>query len=309
MPKTTKFAFSAALVIVGLATSCTKSTTRPNPIVKAGASQTITLPVDSVTLTGTAADPGGKIKTYLWEQLSGPSASTIVDGGSLSTAVYGLVQGTYIFQLSVFDSLGGVGTDTTSIVVKPSPVQTLTLQPSNNPTEYTVAELNGTNETGPTIQSIDMDAWTISSQPIILRCLLKFDLSKIPSTAKITSAKLYLYSDSTPVTGNQVDANFGTDNSFTIQQAASNWTGATLTWANQPAGLTTNQVVVPSTTQNFLDLSVDVTAMVGAMVNNNANYGFLMKLQNEVVYTSRIFVGSYNNTYPNRHPKLVVNYQ
>lgn len=309
MTLNTKLFLSSLISTVVLTTACTKTATHPNPVAKAGASQTITLPVESATLNGSATDAGGKIKTYLWEQISGPSASTIVDPGSLSTAVQGLMQGTYVFQLSVFDSLGGVGTDTTSIVVKPSPIQTLTLQPTNNPLEYAVSEINGANATGPTIESMDMEAWTSGGQPVMIRCLQEFDLSTIPSSAKITSAQLYLYSDSTPVTGNGVVANYGTDNSFTVQQAASAWTGAGLTWANQPAGLTANQVIVPSTTLGYLDLTLDVTKMVSSMVSNNANYGFLFKLQNEVTYTSRIFVGSHNTKYPNKHPKLVVTYQ
>jgi len=307
MPK--RAFFSAAITVLMFAAACTKNASHPNPTANAGTSQAITLPVDSATLSGTADDPGGKIKTYLWEQLSGPSSSTIVNPGALVTPVTGLAQGTYVFQLSVFDAQGGLGTDTMSIVVSPSPVHTLTLQPNNNPYEYAVSQLNGTNATAWTVESIDMDAWTASGLPWFFRAMVKFDLSQIPSTAKITSAQLYLYSDSTPITGNQHDANYGTDNSFTVQQVASDWTGTSLTWANQPAGLTANQVIVPSTTQSYLDLNIDVTAMVASMVNTNANYGFLLKLQNEVTYTSRIFVASHNTTYPNRHPKLVVTYQ
>ena len=49
--------------------------------------------------------------------------------------------------------------------------------------------------------------------------------------------------------------------------------------------------------------------MVSTMVSNNANYGFLMKLQNEVAYTSRIFTSSRDNTHTDKYPKLVVVYK
>jgi hypothetical protein len=137
---------------------------------------------------------------------------------------------------------------------------------------------------------------------------LKFDLSTIPSTATIDSANLYLYSNPQPITGNFVDANFGTDNSFTIQQVSSAWSPSTISWFNQPQTTTTNQIVIPSTAESMLDLNVDVKSMISSMVKNNSNYGFFLKLQNEVTFTCRIFVGSRNTAYPDKHPKLVVVY-
>jgi hypothetical protein len=184
---------------------------------------------------------------------------------------------------------------------------TLVLQPTNNPNEISVQSLGGQDHTGLT-ESIDVDAWTGNGDPWILRGLFKFDLSTIPSKATIDSAALYIYSDSTPITANLIDANFGTSNSFTIQQVTSDWSASTVNWTNQPTGSTTNQIVIPQTSESFLDLRVDVTVMIDSMVKNNANYGFLLKLQNEVAYNSRIFVSSYNTTYANRHPKLVVGY-
>ncbi len=46
-----------------------------------------------------------------------------------------------------------------------------------------------------------------------------------------------------------------------------------------------------------------------SLVSGNANFGFALKLQNEVIYNCRIFVSSYNTTYPAKHPKLVVIYK
>jgi hypothetical protein len=249
------------------------------------------------------------VVAYLWSQVSGPAASNIFDPGSPSTVVKGFVKGTYIFQLMVTDNKGFTGVDTATVVVNPSPLKTLTLQPSNNPTEYTVAIYNGADATGPTIASIEADAWTKNSLPWTIRGIIQFDLSTIPSTATIQSANLYLYSNPSPTTGNQIDANYGSSNSFTIQQVTASWSPATINWSNQPAGATNNQIVIPTTTQSTLDLNVDVTSMVASMVNNNANYGFLLQLQNEVTYNSRIFVGSNNASYPDKHPKLVVVYK
>ena len=302
------FILSTVFAILLFSTSCKKDTVNKMPVADAGPSQTVTLPVESVSLTGTGSDADGKIVTYLWEQVSGPSASVIVDPGAPSTVVQGLIQGTYVFQLSVFDNLGGIGTDTTVITVNPSSGKTLTLQPNNNPYEFAVVEIGGADASGLTVDAIDVDAWTYNGASYTLRGLIKFDLSTIPSSATIKSAHLFLYSDPTPVSGNQHDANSG-NNAFTIQQVATNWSPSTTTWYNQPAGLTNNQVLIPSTDQPFLDLDVDVTSQVASMVNQNINYGFLLKLQTEVIYASRMFVASHNATYPDKHPKLVVEYQ
>lgn len=118
-----------------------------------------------------------------------------------------------------------------------------------------------------------------------------------------------MYSTPTPLTGNFTDANHGTDNSMSIKQVTSDWNPATLGWFNLPSTITTNQVIVPATTQPKLDVELDVAGMIRSMITTQKNFGFLLNLQKEVIYTSRIFVSSYSTTYPDKHPKLVVVYQ
>jgi hypothetical protein len=307
MKKVSFLAALSALILLGA--SCKKDNdVNRSPVADAGVSQTITLPVSSVTLTGTGKDPDGRIVTYLWEQVSGPAASVIVNPGSPSTLVQGLKQGTYVFQLSVFDSLGGVGTDTTSVIVKPAETKVLTLQPNNNSLEYTINEIGGTDKTNITVNALDIESWTLNGSSYTCRSIVKYDLSPIPSSSTIKSAHLFLYSVPVVESGNLHDANSG-NNAFYVQQVATDWSTSTLSWSNQPSGLTSNQILVPSTTQAFLDMDIDVTSQVAAMVNGGVNYGFLMKLQTEAVYASRLFVSSHNQTYPDKHPKLVISYE
>lgn len=149
-------------------------------------------------------------------------------------------------------------------------------------------------------------AWTNGEQPVTIRQLLKFDLGSIPANATIKSANLYLYSYPPPtLNGNFVDPNFGSNNAFYIQQVTANWSSATAGWFNQPATTTANEVLVPHTTQSILDLNIDVKGMVGSMVSTN-NYGFFMKLQNETIYNSRIFVSSRTANQQAKYPRLVV---
>jgi hypothetical protein len=306
MPKP---ALVLALSIIVLGTACQKNNMNKMPVADAGPSQTVELPTDGVTLSGSGKDADGKVVTYLWEQVSGPSASLIVDPGSPTTVVQGFVRGTYTYQLSVFDDEGGIGTDTTMIIVN-GVVNgtTITLQPNANPYEMNLANYDGSDATGLTQVSLEASAWTENTVPITIRGLVEFDLSSIPSGATVGSAHLYLYSNPTPNTGNFIDANFGPDNSFAIRQVSTPWSPNSVSWFNAPSVRTDNEVVVPSTDSSRLDLNIDVTAQVASMVKNSANYGFMLQLQSEVTYTSRIFVASHNTTYPDKHPKLVVVY-
>jgi hypothetical protein len=279
------------------------------PVSNAGVSQTVTLPVNGVTLSGNGTDADGRVVAYLWSQVSGPEATIIVNPGSPSTLVKGFIAGNYLFQLMVTDDAGATGVDTVSIKVNGSTTeQTLTLQPANNPNERTLANTGGTDISFTGGSEWVLDAWTVGGAPFIGRKAVKFDLSGIPATATILSANLFLYSNTPPENGNLVDANFGADNSLVLQRITSSWTPATATWANQPATTTTNQVIIPSTTQSSLDINVDVKNLVTTMVSGTNN-GFFIKLQNEVIYTSRMFVGSYHTTKTQKHPKLVIIYR
>lgn len=301
------------LLSVAVLAGCKKENNNKVPKANAGPAQTITLPTNSVTLTGTGSDDDGDVVAYLWSQVSGPSASTIVNPGSPSTAVNGLQQGTYVFQLMVTDDMGATGVDTTSVVVNAAQIKTLTLQPANNPGEFLLVVQNGVDQSnGQARPDIPVAAWTISSQPVVFRGLLRFDLSAIPANSTIISANLYLYTHPAPVpNGNFVDANFGPTNAMLVQQITSNWTPATTNWFNQPTYTTTNQVLVPHTTLSQLDLNLDVKNMVASMVNGNANYGFALRLQTESAYNSRILMSSKNSNaaFAPKHPKLVVVYQ
>jgi len=92
----------------------------PQPNADAGKDQVITLPTNSVNLSGSGSVSGGSIKSYNWTKSSGPSGETITSPNSQSTSVTNLVQGTYIFQLKVTDNNGATATSTVQITVNPS---------------------------------------------------------------------------------------------------------------------------------------------------------------------------------------------
>jgi hypothetical protein len=86
------------------------------------ANTSITLPTDfvnSVTSDG-GVDSDGTIAGILWTKTSGPSTYTISAPTAATTNFTGLVQGTYIFTVTVTDDDGGTGFDQIQITVNPA---------------------------------------------------------------------------------------------------------------------------------------------------------------------------------------------
>ena len=279
------------------------------PVVNAGLDQTATLAkaTDSIRLTGSATDPDGTVVSYLWSQVSGPNTPTITAAGSPTTYVKGFVTGTYVFQLTATDNKGATGVKTVQLSVTVPSIITLNLSQPAADTYLGYFVINGGDVTNPYSPETGASAWTSGGQTAVLRGLLKFDYSPIPANATIVSAKLTLYSTTTPLNGDLVRANSGTDNTLLIQRVMSNWSEATTTWANQPSADAASQIVIPHTSQAYLDLvDVDVTNQVKAMFPNNNN-GFLLKLQTEAIYNSRLFY-SKKGADANKRPKLVIQY-
>jgi hypothetical protein len=94
------------------------------PSANAGSDQSITLPVNSVSLNGNGTDPDGTISSYLWTKLSGPAAGNITNATVSATTVTGMAQGTYQFQLQVTDNSGAVAVDVMQVTVNAAPNQT-----------------------------------------------------------------------------------------------------------------------------------------------------------------------------------------
>jgi hypothetical protein len=289
--------------------SCKKETHIPTrPLANAGDNQTIQLPKSSLTLIGSGTTHNGNITGYLWSLVSGPNVPVITQPSSATTSITDFIAGTYIFQLLVTDDAGLTDVDTTTVVVNAAETQVLTLQPSNNNDERHLFGNGTTIDNSTHATELDAATWTTGGETVFVRGILKFDLTSIPSNATIISAKLSLYSNPTPLNGNLVDANYGTNNSMFIKRITTSWDPLSTFWNNQPSTTAVDQVSIPHTDQSFLDLiDLDVKNLVAAMVSNT-NYGFQLSLQNEAVYNIRDFCSS---TYSNatKHPKLVITYQ
>src|SRR5690606_10329467 len=93
------------------------------PVANAGGAQTITLPVNSVTLDGSGSTaPSGSISSYAWSKVSGPSGGSISTPNSAVTTVTGLAEGVYVFEITVKDNNGATSKASVTITVKAAPL-------------------------------------------------------------------------------------------------------------------------------------------------------------------------------------------
>src|SRR5690606_31870726 len=91
-----------------------------SPAAHAGGDKILALPENIITLEGSGKDEDGEITSYLWTKVSGPEA-TMADANKPNLTLKDLVEGTYIFRLTVTDNEGATATDEAKLTVNPAP--------------------------------------------------------------------------------------------------------------------------------------------------------------------------------------------
>lgn len=296
-------------------------------IVDAGTYQTIQLPTNSVTLVGTIKSGGTSSMSYAWLLISGPNVPNIVSSTSATTQVNNLVEGKYIFQFQATNNNGTTAVDTTSVTVlsKVLIIRTITIQPGIiTGQDAKVLNIAGGGEANVNYGNngfIELTAWTYGGNSGTIRSFLKFSaLDTLPADAVITDAKLTLY----PVSdllwpgylGNSTypssPYNSYGDNKAWLQRCTQSWDESTITYNNQPAITTANQVEIPASTSryDYIVSGVDVTQLVKDMKTTpGTNFGFGLRLQAEAIYRDMRFDASESKADSSTGPKLVVTYQ
>jgi Predicted peptidase len=137
------------------------------PVVSAGSNQSITLPTNSVTLTGTASDPDGSVASTTWSQVSGPNTATIASPAQLQTNITGLIQGSYVFQLLAKDNAGATTTATATVTVNAAVVGSkITVNAGSNQTiTLPVSSVTLTGSASDSGSTISTYAWSQVSGP------------------------------------------------------------------------------------------------------------------------------------------------
>src|SRR5207247_1386683 len=140
------------------------------PMANAGPDIIITLPVNSVTLSGIGSDADGAITAYLWRKISGPSQYTIISAEQAKTSLNNHVQGESTFELRVTDNQDATARDTMTLTVKAAnlsptanagadisitlPTNTANLSGSGSDPDGTIASYQWTKISGPSQYSI-----------------------------------------------------------------------------------------------------------------------------------------------------------
>lgn len=128
------------------------------------------------------------------------------------------------------------------------------------------------------------------------RSFIKFKyLPSLPPGASITNAFLgaYMYLAVSP-DGTVIDVN----------QVTSDWQSASTTWNNQP-GFSTTPIYSINSTQN-IEWQFDITSLVkGWYSGTTANYGVMLKAQDESKPRRAFLSGDATNS----QPRLIINYQ
>ena len=202
---------------------------------------------------------------------------------------------------------------------------TLTLQPADGVgqdawVKYWAGHPAYANTNYDSVQLIKGLAWRINGSLLRAHSFIKFtELNKVPATAQIISATLYLYGPGPgypyvkahlPMGNTSYPGSKFNDNSCYLQRVTSQWDESSLTWNNQPSVTTQNQLSIPqSDEQWFYDISLNVTQLLKPMVaDNSKNYGFLLRLQSETAQRAMGFCSS-ESTHPAKRPKLVIVYK
>ncbi|HFG1932475.1 TPA: hypothetical protein ACGF3V_002482 [Vibrio cholerae] len=140
--------FCIVILLIGCKSDDWKDTEKlTKPTVYAGGDQLLTLPLNNITLSGSAKSelPVYTIRTTTWRQVSGPQTLTLLNADTLkATALYPTVAGTYRFELSAEDSGGRKNSDQIQIVIQPAAQSTLraNVQESLNVVNWRYADQN-----------------------------------------------------------------------------------------------------------------------------------------------------------------------
>lgn len=109
------------------------------------ADQSITIPVDHITINAAVSDVDGNPITYAWTKISGPAFYTLSGTTTSSLTASNLVIGTYAFVLAASDNSNATSRDTVNVVVNSSGtfIQYLKLARADNNVADLVTLTNG----------------------------------------------------------------------------------------------------------------------------------------------------------------------
>jgi len=279
------------------------------PVASAGADQTITLPTNSVTLTGSGSETNGTIVSYAWKQTGGPTSPAVSFGSSsaATTTVGNLQQGTYTFQLTVTDNSGVTATDNVNVTVNAAPVtpgspvanagsnQTITLPTNSVTLKGTGSETNGSIVSfawaqlagGPGTATISAPTSATTTVSNLQQGTYTFQLTVTDNSGVTATATVTVTVNPAPVVPGNPVANAGSDqtitlptNSVTLTGSGSETNGSIVSYSwKQTAGLAAATMSAPTSATNTVSnlqqgtytFQLTVTDNSGVTATDNVN--------------------------------------
>lgn len=140
--------FCIVILLAGCSSDDWKDTEKlTKPTVNAGDDQLLTLPLNNITLSGSAKSELSvyTIRNTTWRQVSGPQSLALLNADTLkATVLYPTVAGTYLFELSAEDSGGRKNSDQIQVIIQPAAqsMQRANVQESLNVVDWRYADQN-----------------------------------------------------------------------------------------------------------------------------------------------------------------------
>nr|WP_304494619.1 tandem-95 repeat protein [Chryseolinea lacunae] len=213
------------------------ATTNQPPVANSGGNKIIQLPTNTVTLAGSGTDSDGSIASYAWIKTSGPAA-TLATPTNASLIVNGLLQGTYVFRLTVTDDKGATAASSATVTVLPATVNHSPFadagpnQSLYQPASTTSLTGSGFDEDG----TITKYAWTQASGPAGAVIA-----TPAAATTDISNLALGTYTFRLTVTDN-ANATGSDDILVTVSDASANKPPVAIVQDNQTITLPTNSI-------------------------------------------------------------------
>ena len=203
------------------------------PTANAGTDKSITLPENAISLTGSGKDADGTIVKYQWTKKSGPVNYQFANVTAATAEVSKLVQGVYLFELTVSDNEGATASSTVQVIVNKAlnktptvnaggnqsitlPENKVSLKGSGNDTDGTIIKYQWTKKTGPSDFNIVGASSSVTEVNSLKEGIYIFELTATDNEGATASSTMQVIVNKAP--NKTPTANAGANQSITLPE-------------------------------------------------------------------------------------------